>query len=106
MNLSDFYNIYGPSTNVIDLRRDFCLTHFLHKLHQIVNKWNILGGNDEVLSSKPDTIDTIQKFTIFVIEIALNKRTVNFQKYSTSKILPLESIIQESYFLEDILDQP
>ena len=50
------------------------LTHFLHKLHQIVNKWNIFGGYDKVLSSKPDSIDPIQKFTIFIIKIALNNR--------------------------------
>ena len=48
-------------------------THFLHELHQTVDKGHVFCCQDEILTSQPNAILAIEEFAVFIIEIALRR---------------------------------
>ena len=60
------------------------LTHFLHQLHEAVDKRDIFCGQDEIFASKPDAVFTIQKLAVFIVKIALTRFLVRCNEKFTN----------------------
>ena len=71
-------------------------THFLHELHQTVDKGHVFCCQDEILTPQPNAILAIEEFAVFIIEIAL-KRSNRVKGKVKWRIKPLKLATREWY---------